>query len=158
MPYLTTNTLTSRPTKGLGAISQVIIKAVNNGSSKAVVYITGLNNDVTPETLFAQELFEVNYREVVTKTYNITQTYFQFNAVYSQELLQIQIFLVDSAGVLSPVTQKQLEVSRITSEFRENVAVTTSDFALISFRRNAAVVIPEAAAAEIKPDSSFCTI
>lgn len=153
MPYLTTNTLTSRPTKGLGAISQVIIKAVNNGSSKAVVYITGLNNDVTPETLFAQELFEVNYREVVTKTYNITQTYFQFNAVYSQEQMQIRIFLVDNAGVLSPVTQKQLEVSRITSEFRENVAVTTSDFALISFRRNTAVVIPEAVAAEIKPDS-----
>ncbi|QQZ62874.1 hypothetical protein JI735_10290 [Paenibacillus sonchi] len=102
MPYLTTNTLTSRPTRGLGIISQVIIKAVNNGSSKAV-----------------QELFEVNYREVVTKIYNITQTYFQFNAVYSQEQTQIQIFLVDSAGVLSQVALEQLEVSRITSEFRE---------------------------------------
>ncbi|MGN7764132.1 hypothetical protein [Paenibacillus sp. 22594] len=153
MPYLFTNTLTSRPTRGLGTISQVVVKVVNNGSSKAVVYITGLNNDVTPETLFAQELFEVNYREVVTKTYNITQIYFQFNAVYSQEQMQIQIFLVDSSGILAPVPLEQLEVSRITSEFRENIAVTTSDFALISFRRNAAVVIPEAVAAEIKPDS-----
>ncbi|MCE3198294.1 hypothetical protein [Paenibacillus sonchi] len=136
MPYLTTNTLTSRPTRGLGIISQVIIKAVNNGSSKAV-----------------QELFEVNYREVVTKIYNITQTYFQFNAVYSQEQTQIQIFLVDSAGVLSQVALEQLEVSRITSEFRENIAVTASDFALISYRRNPAIVIPEAVAAEIKPVS-----
>ncbi|MBW4084769.1 hypothetical protein [Paenibacillus sp. S150] len=150
MPYLTTDTLTSRPARGLGTISQIVVKMVNNGLSKAVVYITGLNNDVTPQTFFAQELFEVNYREVVTRTYNITQIYFQLNAVYSQELLQIQIFLVDTAGICSTVPMEPLRVGRITSEFREDIAVTAADFPAISFRRNAAIAIPEAVASEIR--------
>ncbi|WP_379145805.1 hypothetical protein [Paenibacillus sp. sgz500992] len=152
MAVLTTNTITRNPTGVLGPISQAVIKIVNSGTAKAVVYITGLNNDVSPATLFAQELFEVNYREVVSKTYNITENFFQFNVLYSQEKLGVQIFLVDSGGKWFPVSLTQLAVSRITSEFRDNIAVTSTDFAAISFRRNGALTIPEGVAAEIRPD------
>lgn len=154
MPVLTTNTLTSNPARGMGPISQAVVKVVNNGTSKAVVYMTGLNNDVSPETHFAQELFELNYREVVSKTYNITEDFFQFNVVYSQEKLRVQIFLIDSAGVWFPVELQRLAVSRIASEFRDNIAVTAADFAAISFRRNPALTIPEGVAAEFRPDSA----
>ncbi|WP_150272410.1 hypothetical protein [Paenibacillus tepidiphilus] len=152
MPVLTTNTLTSHPTGGLAAISQAVVKVANNGPAKAVVYLTGLNNDSSSQILFAQGLFEVDYREVVSLTYNITQTFFQFNVVSSQEQLQVQIFLVDAAGVWTPVELQRTPVSRMTSEFRDNMAVTTANFAAISFRRNPAVAVPEAVAAEIRPD------
>lgn len=151
MAVLTTNTITRNPTGVLGPISQAVIKIVNSGTAKTVVYITVLNNDVSPATLFAQELFEVNYREVVSKTYNITD-FFQFNVLYSQEKLGVQIFLVDSGGKWFPVSLTQLAVSRITSEFRDNIAVTSTDFAAISFRRNGALTIPEGVAADIRPD------
>jgi hypothetical protein len=138
---------------GLGPISQAVVKVVNNGTSRAVIYLTGLNNDLSPESLFAQELLEVDYQEVITRTYNITQHFFQFNAVYSQEKLRVQIFLVDSAGVYYPVNLQRIAVSRITSEFRDNIAVTTADFAAISFRRSGTVTNPEAVAAELRADS-----
>lgn len=152
MPVLTTNMLTKNPTSGAGPISQAVVKVVNNGTPKGVVYVTGLNNDVSPEVLFAQELFELNYREVVTKTYNITQTFFQFNVVYTQEQVRVRVFLIDSGGVWIPVPVLPIEVSRITSEFRDNIAVTGTDFAAISFRRSPAVTIPEAVTSEIKAD------
>lgn len=151
MPFLTTNTITSNPAGGIGPISQAVVIAVNNGTSRAVVYMTGLNNDVSPEPLFAEELFEVNEREVVSKTYNITPELFQFNVVYSQEKLRVRIFLIDSAGVWFPVNLQRLAVSRITSEFRDNITVTAADFAAISFRRSPSLIIPEGAAAEIRP-------
>lgn len=75
MPILTTNMLTKNPTPGAGPISQAVVKVVNNGVAQGTVYLTGLNNDVSPATLFAQELFESNYREVMTKTYNITHNF-----------------------------------------------------------------------------------
>lgn len=80
MPILTTNMLTKNPTPGAGLISQAVVKVVNNGIAQGSVYLTGYNNDVSPSTLFAQELFESNYREVVTKTYNITQNF--FNSIF----------------------------------------------------------------------------
>lgn len=138
---------------GLGPISQAVVKVVNNGTSRAVIYLTGLNNDVSPETLFAQELFEVDHQEVITRTYNITQHFFQFNAFYSQEQLRVQIFLVDSAGVYFPVNLQPIAVSRITSEFRDNITVTAADYAAISFRRSGTVTNPEAVAAELRADS-----
>ncbi|WP_151735555.1 hypothetical protein [Paenibacillus tengchongensis] len=152
MSVLTTNTLTRQPTDGLAAISQAVVKVTNNGPAKAVVYLTGLNNDGSSQTLFAQGLFEVDYQEVVSLTYNITQTYFQFNVVASQEQLRVQIFLVDAAGVWSPVRLQPIGVKRITSEFRDNMTVTAANFAAISFRRNPGVSVPEAVAAEIRPD------
>lgn len=153
MPVLTSNTLTSNATPGFGPISQAVVKVVNNGTSRAVVYLTGLNNDVSPETMFVQELFELDYQEVISRTYNIDQDFFQFNVVYSQENLRVQIFLVDSAGTYSPVRMQQLAVSRITSEFRDNINLTAAGFAAISFRRNGALTIPEAVAAELRADS-----
>jgi hypothetical protein len=117
-----------------------------------VVYLTGLNNDVSPATLFAQELFELNYREVVTKTYNITQNFFQFNVVYTQEQIRVRVFLIDSGGVWVPIPMLPINVNRITSEFRDNIAVTDSDFAAISFRRSPTVTIPEAVTSEIRAD------
>ncbi|WP_342563885.1 hypothetical protein NST84_01340 [Paenibacillus sp. FSL R7-0345] len=153
MPVLTSNTLTNSSTSGLGPVSQAVVKVVNNGTARAVVYLTGLNNDASPETLFAQELFQLDYREVITRTYNITQHYFQFNAVYSQENLQVQIFLIDSAGIYHPVKLRPIEISRITSEFRNDIAITSGDFAAISFRRSGTITIPEAAAAELRADS-----
>jgi hypothetical protein len=152
VPVLTTNMLTKNPTLGAGPISQAVVKVVNNGTPRGVVYLTGLNNDVSPATLFAQELFELNYREVVTKTYNVTQTFFQFNVVYSQEQVRVRVFLIDSSGVWIPVPMLPIAVGRITSEFRDNITVTDSDFAAISFRRSALVTIPEAVTAEIKTD------
>jgi hypothetical protein len=117
-----------------------------------VVYLTGLNNDVSPATLFAQELFELNYREVVTKTYNITQNFFQFNVVYTQEQIRVRVFLIDSGGAWVPIPMLPINVNRITSEFRDNIAVTDSDFAAISFRRSPTVTIPEAVTSEIRAD------
>lgn len=137
---------------GQGPISQAVVKVVNNGTSKAVFYLIGLNNDVSPETMFAQELFEVNYQEVITRTYNITQNFFQFNAIYSQEMLRIQLFLIDNAGIYYPVKLQRVGVSRITSEFRDNIAITADDFAAISFRRSGTVTIPAAVAAELRAD------
>ncbi|MEK4003231.1 hypothetical protein [Paenibacillus sp. FSL H3-0333] len=152
MPILTTNMLTKNPTPGAGHISQAVVKVVNNGIAQGTVYLTGYNNDVSPSTLFAQELFESNYREVVTKTYNITQNFFQFNISYSQEQVRVRIFLVDSSGLWSPVTLQPMALSRITSEFRNNIPVTSSDTAAISFRRSTTIAVPEAVAAEIVPD------
>lgn len=43
MPVLTTNMLTKNPTLGAGPISQAVVKVVNNGTSRGVVYLTGLN-------------------------------------------------------------------------------------------------------------------
>ncbi|MEK5489725.1 hypothetical protein MKZ24_03170 [Paenibacillus sp. FSL R7-0297] len=94
----------------------------------------------------------MNYREVVTKIYNVTQTFFLFNVVYSQEQVRVRVFLIDSSGVWIPVPLLPIAVSRITSEFRGNITVTDNDFAAISFRRSPAVTIPEAVATEIKAD------
>lgn len=152
MPVLTSNTLTSNPISGLGPISQAVIKIVNNGTSRAVVYLTGLNNDVSPGTLFVQELFELDYEEVISRTYNIVQDFFQFNLVYSQENVHVQIFLIDSAGTYYPVELTRTAVSRITSEFRDNISLTATDFAAISFRRSGIIAIPEAVAAELRAE------
>ncbi|WNS41971.1 hypothetical protein [Paenibacillus sp. MMS20-IR301] len=152
MPVLTTNMLTVNPNPGAGPISQAVVKVVNNGTSRGVVYLTGLNNDVSPGLLFAQELFELNYREVISRTYNIVESFFQFNVVYTQEQIRIKVFLIDSAGVWIPVPLERIEVSRITSEFRDNIAVTAADFAAISFRRSPVMTIPEAVTSEIRAD------
>lgn len=152
MPVLTTNTLTRNSAPGSAAIIQVMIKVVNNETSKAVVYLTGLSNDTALQGLFAQELFEVNYREVVTKTYAIVNDFFQFNALYTQEQLQVQIFLIDLEGNWIPAELEPLAVSRITSEFRDNISVTADNFAAISFRRSPAIASPEAIAAGIRAD------
>lgn len=152
MPILTTNMLTKNPTPGAGPISQAVVKVVNNGVAQGTVYLTGLNNDVSPATLFAQELFESNYREVMTKTYNITENFFQFNIAYSQEQIRVRIYLVDSGGLWIPVSLQPIAVSRITSEFRNNIPVTGSDTAALSFRRSTTIAVPEAVAAEIVPD------
>lgn len=152
MPVLTTNMLTRNPTLEAGPISQVVVRVVNNGNSRAVIYLTGLGNDTSQEILFAQELFELNYREGVTKTYNITQNLFQFNVMYSQEQVGVRVFLIDSAGVWIPVPLKTMDVSRITSEFRNDIVVGGSDFAVISFRRSPVVTIPEAVTAAVRAD------
>ncbi|WP_340020869.1 hypothetical protein MHI24_17820 [Paenibacillus sp. FSL K6-1096] len=152
MPVLTTNMLTKNPTPGAGSISQAVVKIVNNGADQGSLYLTGLNGDVSPETLFAQELFQLGYREVVTRTYNVTHPFFQFNVVYSLEQMRVRIYLVDSSGLWISVPLQPVVLNRITSEFRNNIAVTDSDTAVISFRRSAAVTIPEAVAAEIRPD------
>lgn len=152
MPVLTTNMLTKNPTPGAGSISQAVVKIVNNGTDQGSLYLTGLNGDVSPETLFAQELFQLGYREVVTRTYNVTHPFFQFNVVYSLEQMRVRIYLVDSSGLWISVPIQPVALNRITSEFRNNLAVTASDTAVISFRRSAAITIPEAVAAEIRPD------
>lgn len=103
MAVLTTNTITRNPTGVLGPISQAVIKIVNSGTAKAVVYITGLNNDVSPATLFAQELFEVNYREVVSKTYNITENFFNLMYLILRKSWVFRFFLwtVEESGFRS---------------------------------------------------------
>ncbi|WP_238650634.1 hypothetical protein [Paenibacillus piscarius] len=152
MPVLTTNMLTKNPTPGAGSISQAVVKIVNNGTNQGSLYLTGLNGDVSPETLFAQELFQLGYREVVTRTYNVTHPFFQFNVLYSLEQMRVRIYLVDSNGLWISVPVQPVALNRITSEFRGNIAVTASDTAVISFRRSATITIPEAVAAEIRPD------
>lgn len=72
--------------------------------------------------------------------------------MYSLEQMRVRIYLVDSSGLWISVPLQPVVLNRITSEFRNNIAVTDSDTAVISFRRSAAVTIPEAVAAEIRPD------
>ncbi|MFD2882121.1 hypothetical protein ACFTAO_49920 [Paenibacillus rhizoplanae] len=59
---------------------------------------------------------------------------------------------MDSGGVWIPVPLQPMALSRITSEFRNNIPVTSSDTAAISFRRSTTFAVPEAVAAEIVPD------
>lgn len=152
MAVYTTNTLTRLPSGSMQTIVQAVVKIVNSGTADTLVYLTGLNNDNNPESLFAQELLELTGGSVVTRTYNITFNFFQFNVYYSQDLLGVEIFLIDTAGVYQRVDMKRVDLSRITSEFRDNLEVTDTPFAAISFRRSPTLTVPEAVASQLQPD------
>ncbi|MEK4102715.1 MULTISPECIES: hypothetical protein [Paenibacillus] len=151
LPVLSTNTIINLPVDGTRPIDQVVIKVVNNGSAGAFCYITGLSNSVSPQAIFVEELFELQYQETLSKTYVMVEDLFQFNFVYSQEQMKIQVFLVDVDGVWTAVDLEVFQVSRITSEIRDNVSVTSTDFAAISFMRRPGFAIPQGLAAEIRP-------
>jgi hypothetical protein len=151
LPVLSTSTIINLPVDGTRPIDQVVIEVVNNGSAGAACYLTGLANSASPQTVIIEELFELQYRETLSKTYPIVEDLFQFNFVYSQEQLKIQVFLVDVNGVWTAVNLDVFQVSRITSEIRDNVSVTSTDFAAISFMRSPAFTIPQGLAAEIRP-------
>lgn len=82
MPVLSTNTIIHLPVDGIRPIDQVVVKVVNNGSAGAACYLTGLANSASPQTVFIEELFELQYRETSSKTYTIVEDLFQFNFVY----------------------------------------------------------------------------
>lgn len=153
MPVLSTNTIINLPVGGIRRINQMVIRAVNNGVAGAVCYITGLSNSSNPQTLFIEELFVLQYRETYNKTYPIVEEFFQLNLVYSQEMMQIEVFLVDVDGKWLPVQLEALRVDRITTEIRDNVPVTSDHYAAISFRRSSDFTTPQGLAAEIRPIS-----
>lgn len=153
LPVLSTNTIINSPVDGTQRINQVVIKIVNNGLTSALCYLTGLSNASNPQTVIIEELFALQFREFSSKTYEIVDESFQFNFVYSQEQLKIEVFLVDVNDVWTPVDLEAFAVSRITSEIRDNVSVTAADYAAISFRRSPVFTIPAGVAAEIRPAS-----
>ena len=153
MPVLSTNTIINLPVDGTQRINQVVIKIVNNGLASAVCYLTGLSNDSSPQMVIIEELFKLQYRESFSKTYEMVEELFQFNFVYSQEQLKIQVFLVDVDGIWTAVDLEAFAVSRMTSEIRDNVSVTAADYAAISFKRSPDFTIPEGVATEIRPAS-----
>lgn len=151
MPVLSTNTIINLPVGGIRPIHQVVVKVVNNGLTDASCYFTALSNSISPQTAFIEELFELQYREMFSRTYTIVESLFQFNIVYSQEQLKVQVFLVDVNGVWTAVQLEAFQVSRITSEIRYNIPVISTDFAAISFKRSPTFTIPQGLAAEIRP-------
>jgi hypothetical protein len=153
LPVFSTNTIINLPVDGIQRINRVVIKVVNNGLADAVCYYTGLSNSGSPQTVFVEGLFELHYRETLSKTHPIVDELFQFNFVYSQEQLKIQVFVIDIDNVWTAVDLEAFLVSRITSEIRDNVPVTSSDYAAISFMRSPDFSIPQGIAAEIRPAS-----
>lgn len=153
MPVLSTNTIMNLPVNGIQRINQVVINIVNNGLDNSICYLTGLSNADSPQTVIIEELFAVQYQEFITRTFEIVDELFQFNFVYSQTQMKIQVFLVDVDDVWTEVDLEAFAVSRITSEIRDNVSVTAADFAAISFKRSSIFTISAGIAAEIRPTS-----
>lgn len=152
MPIYSTGSLVNRPIMGERPIHDILIESINNGTVNASCYMSGYVNGTTAQTNIAQGLFVLNNKEINRVSYPVPYDYFQFSFVCSQNQLAVRVYTKSIDGTMGTVALAPIPISRITSALRDDMIVTDTPFAAISFRRNSNLTIPEGIAASIHAD------
>ncbi|SFS77464.1 hypothetical protein [Paenibacillus sp. 453mf] len=153
MPVVSTMNVLNQVVQGVRPYSQALIKIINNDDSAGTCYLTGAVNSTGIQGLFAEDLFLINPGEIVNRTYQVPYDFFQFDVTCSLQGIEVAIYGISPDSFYSPLSLRELNISRITSEIRSDFSVADAYFPAISFQRIPSFALPEGVAAAVYPQS-----
>lgn len=142
MPVLTTEVISNVTETGGRPFAQYAIILVNNSGFSANVYLEGISISNGSQTFFAQETVTLPASGAAVRNYPAFFDFAQFIAYASMNQVTVQAFAIDSNHAYTKLPVVPMNFKRITSEFRNNILVTASEQAVLSYRRTSNFALP----------------
>lgn len=152
MPVLRTGVVENIAISGTRPIYQIQVLMTNNNGVSGTGFIEGsyLSGSKTP---FALSGIDFLPGAVSSKVYLVDYDFFQVDLYVSLPGITMNVFAVSPVGDYSEIPVTETPTRRITAAFRDDLAVTSTEFAAISFIRRLSFSQPYQYAAALLPQS-----
>ncbi|MDF2922897.1 MAG: hypothetical protein K0R57_1811 [Paenibacillaceae bacterium] len=154
MPVYTTGFIDNVLVSGSRRFVQLMIIISNSGLATGTTYLEGYYIMAGVNQQFAAAGNELPPQTNQVYMYPISSMdYFRVELTASLFQVEATIFGISAGGVYTPLPVKQEPIRRITSEYRDDFTLSSADFAVLSFRRRPAIVLPEQYGAALLPQA-----
>lgn len=152
MPIYNTGYLQNVPVSGSRRFSQILVLIYNVGPSTGTVFLENYYVQSGSNQPFASEGFELLPQTNVTRTYPVTLLdFFLVQATISLFDIKMTVFGISASGQYTELPLQELPIRRITSDYRDGIALTSTDFPAISYQRRPSVSRPRQYGAALLP-------
>lgn len=142
MPVLTSEIIANLPKTTGRPYSQYSLILVNNSEYAANIYIQGFSI-AGIKHLFAKETLSMPPNGVVIREFPAVFDFTQFIVYVSMNMVTVQMFAATGTKETYTIPFWPTESHRITSDYRNNILLTTAEQAVMSYRRISTFAIPE---------------
>jgi hypothetical protein len=152
MPTYNTGYLENVSVSGVRRYNQIVVLISNSSQNSGTAFLEGYYVLSGVNQPFASEGFDMFPQSNATRTYptNLLD-YFQIQVTVSLYEINVRMFGVSSSGQYTSIPVNELPIRRITSDYRDDMALTSADFPAISYQRRSTFSRPKQYAAALLP-------